>query len=181
MSVRDPSAGSTRHWSLSRGCPSSESPWEGWRVLLPSHQPSPGCPNPSSPRFHTMWACWHHPTHLPWAGWNSCPVNSLGMECAGAPRGVEGERVPATAAFPVPTAAASPFSACSWHWRWHLGAGAWCCEGEQTLPTALCQHEGCPWPLAVPGHTPALPPPAAAGQQQGMEAARPSSPPHLQR
>lgn len=60
---------------------------------MPSCQSPPGCPNPSAPRYHTMWACWHHPAHLPMAGWNSLPVKSLDKECAGALRGVKGQRV----------------------------------------------------------------------------------------
>lgn len=72
--------------TLSRGCPSSESPLEG---VLPSCQPPPGCPNPSAHDVGTLTS----PHTPPMAGWNSRPGNPLDMECAGVPGGVKGKRV----------------------------------------------------------------------------------------
>lgn len=86
------------------------------------------------------------------AHWNSWPGNSLDMECAGAPRGWKTRGCPSHSCPPsahtgsMSTGSASPFSACSWRWRWHLGAGPWCCEGEQTLPLP------CASMWAAPGH-----------------------------
>lgn len=50
-----------------------------------------------------------------------------------------------------------------------------------SCPPLRCQNAGCPRPQAGPRRASPLPPPAAAGQQRGVEAARPAPSPHLQR
>lgn len=41
----------------------------------------------------------------------------------------------------------SLFSACSWQWRWHLGAGPWCCESK--LSSLCCRAPQCTLPPAA--------------------------------